>query len=269
MHNGPLSEEDLQLVRLLACPRGSYLAGASALALAGLEGFEASDTFVAIPEGADRPSVPGLVTHWSTQLADQDVHPHLEPPRTRVPRSLIDLASWCNNDRYARAAVIAAFQQGLVRARQMHEALDRRGLPKRKGIVRESVLDAEGGIQSLPEADFDDLLVVAGLPRPTRQRKVRAPDGTYFLDADWLGFGVAVEIHGLPHHGIVSWSEDLVRANEVVIDGRRLLIFTSYVVRREQATVVDQLARALRAGGWSGHPKPLDLARSRGPRMRG
>ncbi|KQY60128.1 hypothetical protein ASD11_11595 [Aeromicrobium sp. Root495] len=151
----------------------------------------------------------------------------------------------------------------------MHEALDRRGLPKRKGIVRESVLDAEGGIQSLPEADFDSLVVVAGLPRPTRQRRVRGADGTYYLDASWDQYGVAVEIHGLPHHGIISWSDDLLRANEIVIDGPRLLIFTSYAVPHEPAVVLDQLVRALRAAGWKGFPKPLDPVALRRRTMRG
>ncbi|WP_156464694.1 hypothetical protein [Aeromicrobium sp. Root495] len=268
-HNGPLDAAERRWVSLLRCPPRSVLAGATALELAGLRGFESDLTFVAIPEGADRPSADGLVTHWSTQLDYRDVHPAREPARTRPARSLIDFSSWCGNQRYARAAVIAAFQQRLVTATQMHEALDRRGLPKRKGIVRESVLDAEGGIQSLPEADFDSLVVVAGLPRPTRQRRVRGADGTYYLDASWDQYGVAVEIHGLPHHGIISWSDDLLRANEIVIDGPRLLIFTSYAVPHEPAVVLDQLVRALRAAGWKGFPKPLDPVALRRRTMRG
>lgn len=267
-HNGPISQAERHVVRLLSCPPGSVLAGATALELAGLVGFESSTTFVAIPEGADRPHRDGLVTHWSTQLDAVDVHPVLDPPRTRVARSLVDFASWCGNDRYARAATIAAFQQGLVRAQQVHEALDRRGQPRRKSIVRESVLDAQGGMQSLPEVDFDALVVMAGLPRPTRQRAVKAADGTYYLDAAWDEYGVAVEIHGLPHHGIVSWSDDLVRANEIVITGPRLLIFTSYTIRHEPEVVVDQLVRALRSGGWLGTPRPYEPARRRRRTMR-
>ncbi|RYI97426.1 MAG: hypothetical protein EON52_28420 [Actinomycetales bacterium] len=115
------------------------------------------------------------------------------------------------------------------------------------------MLDATGGVQSLPEKDFDDLILLAGLPRPTRQRAVRGKDGRYYLDVEWEAYGVAAEVHGLPHHGIVQWSADLVRANEIIIDGPRLLIFTSYVIRHEAELVLDQIVRALRAGGWMGH----------------
>ena len=152
--------------------------------------------------------------------------------------------------------MLASLQQGLVSARLMHTLLDRRSTVRRAGLARESVLDADGGITSLPEKDFDELVLVAGLPRPTRQRVVRGPDGRYYLDAECPEFGVAVEIHGLPHHGVVQWSHDLFRSNEIVIDGPRLLVFTSYVVRHEPAVVLDQLVRALRSGGWTGHVRP-------------
>lgn len=260
-HNGPLNQLEQHEVRLASCPPRSAFAGATALELEGLEGFASSRTYVTVPEGARRPRCEGLEAHWSTLLDGVDVHPARSPRRTAVARSLVDFASWAASDRYARAAVLSAFQQGLVNEHLMHAALDRRGSMHRVGLVRESVLDAVGGIQSLPEKDFDELVLVAGLPRPTRQRAMRAKDGRYYLDVEWAQYGVAAEIHGLPHHGIVQWSQDLVRGNEIVIDGPRLLIFTSYVIRREPETVLDQLVRALRAGGWQGIPRPV-VARS-------
>lgn len=269
-HNGPLSTIDRLEVALAGSPPGAVLAGGTALTVDGLEGFEPSAVHVAIPEGSDRPRVPGVVTHWSTRLDDSDVHPARTPRRTRTQRSVIDLASWAASDRYARAAVLASFQQGLVEATGMHRALDRRSTVRRAGLVRESVLDAEGGLQSLPELDFDDLVILAGLPTPTRQRAVRGPNGRYHLDVEWEELGVAVEVHGLPHHGVVQWSQDLIRANEVVIAGPRLLVFTSYVVRHEPGVVLDQFVRALRAAGWTGVVKPIARRSSRrsGPRGR-
>lgn len=264
-HNGPLSTAEQREIALLLCAPGSVLAGATALEMEGLAGFESDQVFVTMPEGARRPRRPGLVTHWSTLLEGRDVHPSRVPSRTRVERSVIDFASWAASDRYARAAVLAAFQQRLVHGRQMHDALDRRGDVLRSGLVRDSVLDAAGGIQSLPEADFDDLVIAGGLPAPDRQSVKRGPDGRYFLDAEWSAYGVSVEIHGLPHHGIAQWSKDLVRANEIVITGSRPLIFTSYVIRHEPGQVLDQLVRALRAGGWKGHPRPVTSRRERRP----
>lgn len=258
-HNGPLSRHERWEVSLAACPPAAVLGGLSALELDGFRGFEPDRCFVVLPEGADRPRLPATVTHWSTQLGDDDVAPARTPRRTRTERSVVDAASWTAHARHARAIVLASLQQGLVSTRAMHTLLDRRCTVHRAGLVRESVLDADGGITSLPEKDFDELVLVAGLPRPTRQRVVRGPDGRYYLDAEWPEFGVAVEIHGLPHHGVVQWSHDLFRSNEIVIDGPRLLVFTSYVVRREPAVVLDQLVRALRSGGWTGHVRPVTV----------
>lgn len=272
-HNGPLSAEDRHWVALLACPTGSALAGATALQLHGLTGFEEPRVFVTIPDGSDPPPpmpprLPEIVTHSSIRLGDRDVHPVRQPRRTRIERSLIDLASWSTTDRHGRAAVLAAFQQGLVRAADVLAAVDRRPTARRVGLLRESVLDATGGVQSLPEKDFDDLILLAGLPQPTRQRAVRRKDGRYYLDVEWEAYGVAAEVHGLPHHGIVQWSADLVRANEIIIDGPRLLIFTSYVIRHEAELVLDQIVRALRAGGWMGHVRPLPPRAGRWPSSR-
>lgn len=267
-HNGPMTPAERLDAALAACPPRSALGGLTALEVDGLEGFRRPQIHLVLPEGARRPTILGITTHWSTLVEDVDVHPTRTPRRTRPARSIFDAATWARSDREARAIVLASFQQGLVDAADMRTTGERRGTVGRSGIVRESVLDALGGLQSLPERDFDALLVLAGLPTPTRQRTVQTRSGRYHLDVGWDAFGVGAEIHGLPHHGVVNWSDDLHRANEIVIDGPRLLFFTSYAVRHEQVLVVDQLVRALRAGGWTGTPKPLDLAARRRKRLR-
>jgi hypothetical protein len=134
----------------------------------------------------------------------------------------------------------------------MHEAMGRRGPIRRRALIRESVLDAEGGIHSLPERDFDEIRIGAGLPRPTRQHRVKRPDGRYYLDAAWEKWNVAAEIHGVPHIEVAQWTEDIVRANEVVIAGPRLVAFTSYATRHRKAAVADQMRRLLESAGWDG-----------------
>lgn len=235
-HNGPLSRDELDLVRLHACAPGSALAGLTALRLDGFTGFVPTHTDVVQPEGSKRPGAgpAGLVPHWSTELDDLDVHPLLVPRRTRPARSVVDASAWAGSDRQAVAIVLAAFQQGLVAARTVHDALARRGPMRRRALVRESVLDAIGGVQSLPERDFDEIRRGAGLPAPSRQRAVRGPTGRFYLDAAWATWDVAVEIHGLPHLEVQQWSADVVRANEVVISGPRLIVFTSNATRHQR-----------------------------------
>jgi hypothetical protein len=253
-HSGPLSRHELDLVRLHVCAPGSALAGLSALRIDRFEGFETSHTDVVQPEGSKRPDsrVEGLRPHWSTELSDLDVHPVLQPRRTRPARSVVDAAAWTTTDRHAVAIVLAAFQQGLVAERTMHDALGRRGPVRRRALIRESVLDAGGGIASLPERDFAEICRAALLPPPTRQRAVRTSTGRYYLDAGWDEWHVAAEIHGLPHLEVSHWTADLVRANEVVITGPRLVAFTSYATRHQKGLVADQLRRLLLSAGWVG-----------------
>ena len=245
-HSAPVSRDEVELVALAACAPASALGGLSALRHDRFTGFDAPATFIVLPEGADRPAPsPSLTTHWSTDLGAADVHPLREPRRTRPARSLVDAASWISSDRLARAVVLAGMQQGLVSAAHLHEALDRRGACRRRGLIRESILDGTGGIASLPERDFDELRVRAGLPRPTRQRRVVGSDGHIYLDVEWDDLELAGEVHGAQHQQIGHWAADVTRSNEIVIGGRRLLVFTSFAVRHEGDTVVDQLARMI------------------------
>lgn len=177
-HNGPLTDYERERVALAVCAPGSALAGLTALRLDGFEGFAPPATHVVLPEGADRPNQRGLVTHWSSELSAADVHPERDPRRTRPARSVVDAAAWSSTDRYARAIVIAAVQQRLVTPDMVTDALGRRGKMHRRALVKESAFDAAGGIQSLPERDFDVIRARLQLPRPSRQQRARTKAGT-------------------------------------------------------------------------------------------
>jgi hypothetical protein len=253
-HNGPLDRVDDDLVALLSCAPGAALAGVSALRYDGLTGFEADSIDIVSPEGARRLDRPGVTHHWSTMLSDTDVHPLRAPRRTRPQRSVVDAASWSpwSAERRARALVLACVQQGLARPRDLRDALSRRGPCRHRALIVESILDARGGIQSIPELDFELIRRRHGLPEPLRQSIRRRRDGKCYLDAEWPDYDTACEIHGIPHIRVAQWESDLARANEIVIAGPRLLVFSSYAVRRQQPRVGDQLVRMLRRGGWPG-----------------
>ena len=253
-HSGPLGAADEHLVALLSCSPGAALAGLTALQYDGLTGFESDGIDIVLPEGARRLDRPGVTYHRSTMLSDADVHPLRTPRRTRPQRSLVDAASWSSwsAERRARAIVLASVQQGLVRPRDLRDALSRRGPCRHRALIVESILDARGGIQSIPELDFEMIRRRFRLPAPIRQSIRRRKDGKCYLDADWPDYDTACEIHGIPHIRVPQWESDLDRANEITIAGPRLLIFSSYAVRRHQKRVGSQLVRMLRRGGWRG-----------------
>lgn len=249
-HNGPLTSSEEMWVCLLAAPPGSALAGPSAAQLEGLRGFESTRTYVVVPYGQRGVRRDGVTVLWSTRLGAEDVHPLRTPRRTCVERSVLDMASTARTPRMARAPLLAVVQQGLTVPDRLREALARRGQCRYRPLISETIDDAEGGVQSVPEREFARILRRRGLPSPTRQRVVRRPDGRYYLDADWEDHDLSAEIHGIPHLEVRNWDADLDRHNELTIDGRRLVQFASYAVRHSPDRVGDQVERGLRRGGF-------------------
>jgi hypothetical protein len=244
-HNGPLTPAQRDWVALLAGPPGSVLGGLTALAHDGFDVFRHLDDrpVVVAPMGASPCEHADMDMHWSTYLDPRDVHPLRLPPRTRPARSVVDAASWETSERRARAIVLAAAQRGIVVTRTLREALTRRGACRHRGLIVESYLDAAGGIQSLPERDFDRIRRELNLPAPTRQKILRRADGRYYLDVWWRIFDLACEIHGIPHMRVEHWDDDLLRLNEISIRGDKTLVFSSFAIRRQPARVKDQLRR--------------------------
>lgn len=253
LHNGPLTAEQRIWTASLASPPGSALWGGSAARLDGFVDRLADDrVHVALPEGARRVPIPWVTSHWSSTLGPEDVHPTAAPRRTRLPRSLLDLASDARNERRARAVLFSAVQQRLVTTAAIEEALSRRGPCRHRALIVATLQDIGGGIHSVPEKDFDTILRRHRLPQPTRQQVRRRANGRYYLDALWDLFRLWVEVDGEHHREAQQWEDDLDRTADVVADGLRQIRFTAYAVRRRADRVGKVLERALRSGGWDG-----------------
>ncbi|MBA2559573.1 MAG: hypothetical protein H0V07_06720 [Propionibacteriales bacterium] len=258
-HNGPLTEEQRMWVVLLAAPPGSMLYGLSAAVHDGLRGLDPDRLTVVVPGASRNPARAQLAVpiawnvriRWSTVLGIDDVNDHAVPPRTRLPRSIVDAASERVPERRARVIVLAAGQQRLVKPAALWDALSRRGRCRRRALIVESIKDMEGGVESLPEREFELLRRRLRVPEPARQRVMRRSDGRYYLDNDWPRFGIQVEIHGIPHSRVRQWDDDLLRQNDVNIQGG-LLVFSSYAIRHLQPRIELQLQAMFRSRGWRG-----------------
>jgi very-short-patch-repair endonuclease len=251
LHNGPLSRAEFCVVAVAAAAPGAAVAGPTALEVWGLPGFGEETVHVALRQGQRRPTLAGARYLLSSRLESEDVHGVRRPPITRPARSVLDTASLAKSPRWARAVVLAAVQRRLVTPRALDEALDRRGPCRHHGHLVETIVDARGGVQSLPEQDFDRIVRFRGLPSPERQQRVRGRDGHYYLDAGWDRFRVGAEIHGAHHADALQWEEDLARANDIALGGRRVVQLTSWSVRHEPYRVADLLEALLRSAGWT------------------
>jgi hypothetical protein len=160
------------------------------------------------------------------------------------------MASAAASDNRTRAVIAAAVQQRLLRAHDMSTYVDpRRTLPKRR-LIRETIADVAGGAQSLPELDYARALRRAGLPAPTRQRKVRRPNGVWYLDNDFDDWLVTVEVNGMQHHDLLASESDDVRRGGLQARGRLVVDISSYTVRHRERLAVLRTAEALTSRGW-------------------
>jgi hypothetical protein len=260
LHNGPPTEEQRVWTGLLSAPPGAMLHGLSAAQYDGLRGITPDVLTLVVPGSSrncrkrlkDIAATWPVAIRWSTVLGPADVAPAALPPRTRLARSLVDAAAERVTERRARVIVLAGVQQRLVLPSALSDALSRRGRCRNRAIISEAVVDALGGVESLPESDFNNIVRRQNLPEPRRQQVLKRPDGRYFLDNDWPQYGVRAEIHGIPHFEVRNWDNDLLRQNDISIEGGGLLLFSSYATRHLQQKVGDQLGRMLRRRGWTG-----------------
>jgi hypothetical protein len=165
----------------------------------------------------------------------------------RAARAIVDAAAWSRSPRRAGAIACAAVQQRITTVGALAAELRRAGRVRPAGLLRDLLGDIAGGGHTLSEIEFGGLARRAGLSPPRRQVLRRERGGrARYLDAEFDlpdGTILAVEIDGAGHLDPDAHADDLTRQNEVVIDGRLVLRYSSITVRTNQTHVIDQLRR--------------------------
>lgn len=234
------------------CHRGP-LALATAAEVGGLRGFEERDVHVAVEHGREVSDlVDPLVTVrvHQTRHVTSEIVPLRQPARQSVARATVELAALTASDNRSRALIAASVQQRLVRPDHLLAFIRTRPtLPKRR-LIRETVGDAVGGAHSLPELEYSRAPRRAGLPQPTRQRKVRRANGVWYLDNDFEEWAVTVEINGMQHYELLASEADDLRRTVLQVAGRIVVDVSSHAVPHRPALAVLRTAEALLAHGY-------------------
>lgn len=262
-HSGPLAEAQALRVAVLAAGPRAALAGLTAAWLGGFAGFGSKDPFhertihlLAPPGRKPRIAAPKLpiTMHYSRMLTDDDVHPHLEPKRTRMSRSLVDAASWMPTDRGAMAVLAAGVQQRKTRVCDLRDVLDRNKRIRRRGLMYAILGDIEGGAQALSELDFTrGVIRQFRLPEPSRQVGRKDAQGRQrWIDVLFDEWNVVVEIDGTQHREPLEQWDDMDRDNDLNIDGYRVLRFPAWLVRKNPELVARKILQALHKAGYRG-----------------
>ena len=260
--SGPLTDRQALRVALLRAGPAAALAGLTAARLDGFTAFgdqcavADGPIHVILPSGKPRRTAPlslNVITHYSRELTDADVHPTWQPRRTRIARSLVDAAAWMPTDRGAMAILAAGVQQRLVRVDDLRQVIARIETLRRRTLMTGVLDDITGGAQALSELDFTRQVVRAyRLPEPSRQVARRDSRGRRrWTDVMWDEYKVAAEIDGAQHteDPMQRW-DDMERDNDLNVDGYRTLRFPAWLVRQHPELVARQIRRALRAAGY-------------------
>jgi hypothetical protein len=252
MHNGPLTVEQAEWVGLLHCGLGAVLAAASAMVRGGVKVDQPALPQVVLPWWRARPATDLADVRRSRLMSGTEVHPTRQPPQFRLARATVDAASLARKPDDVRALLCAPVQQRRLMPDQLRKSVLRVGPISGRALMLRTIDDIELGAQSIHELRFVRGLRRAELPQPDRQVWREHPDGRKYLDCEWEDYSLHAEIDGLAHRLVGQWVADLDRSNELEIAkvGCRLRIAGFLLFEREEH-VMDQVRRALLAGGWT------------------
>jgi very-short-patch-repair endonuclease len=237
--NGRLDAEQQLWRALLHAPVG-LIGGRSALEAAGLSGYPAELVHVLVPMENRPTPLAGVRIHvtrrWPTTPPSADG----TVACSSVPRATVDAAAWESHPRKAAGLVLSVLQQRLASPEDIARELAVAGRVRHRAIVRDVLVEAAGGAESVAEIDVVPLLRRAGLPAPTRQAVIagRRRDLAVAL-AD--GRMLVLEIDGAHHDGPESRWADADRDAALVAADVPVLRIPAYAVRHDTGRVVARL----------------------------
>jgi very-short-patch-repair endonuclease len=237
--NGRLDAEQQRWRALLHAPVG-LIGGRSALEVAGLTGYPPELVHLMVPmDNRPRP-LSGVRIHVTRRWPAPTAEPDGTVGCCSVPRATVDAAAWESHPRRAAGLVLSVVQQRLTPSEDIADELAAAGRIRHRAVIRDALVEAGAGAESLAEIDVVPLLRRAGLPAPTRQAVIagRRRDLAVAL-AD--GRMLVLEIDGVHHDGPESRWADADRDAALVAADVPILRIPAYAVRHDAGRVVARL----------------------------
>ncbi len=246
LHTGPVSAAAMRWRAVWEVAADVALVdGVSALAVAGLVGFDEEVVHVSVPRNARCPQVDGVRVHRVRRVPGES--PAAGLPRSRPEVAALRAAAWARSDRQAALILCLAVQQRLTTGARLQSSLRVVRNRGRRPFVRRVLADITDGAQSLGELDFASICRRHGIPAPERQVLRRTARGRVYLDARWRRAGVVAEIDGAGHRLGLAVADDNLRQNEVTLSGDLVLRIDLVGLRVHEHAFMRQLATAVGA----------------------
>jgi very-short-patch-repair endonuclease len=208
-----------------------------------------------VPSGAPVDRIPGVVVHYSGRLA-QSRHPVLEPARTRIEETVLDLGQTARALDPALGWIFLACGSRKTTADRIAAAMARRSRLRWRADLAMALDAAREGAHSLLELRYLNRVERAhGLPTGTRQHRVRRAGRHQYQDVLYEASGVVVELDGRAAHPEPLRLRDVRRDNASVAAGQVTLRYTWADVTQRPCAVAGEVAAALFQRGWTAAPR--------------
>ena len=248
---GPLPRAAQLWAAVLVSGPDAVLSHETAAELAGLISEPGPLIHVTVPAGRHVARRPGLLVHRS-RLVSATRHPALQPPRTRVEDTVVDLTQRSSNLEAAMSWLVKAVAARHTTPARLSAAMAARHRLRWRVELTDALADVATGCQSMLELRYLRSVERAhGLPRGQRQRR----RGDWYDDVDYAEYGVSVELDGRDAHPVELAFRDRRRDNAAVVAGSRVLRYGYADVAHRPCAVAREVATVLRAGGWRGTPR--------------
>jgi very-short-patch-repair endonuclease len=248
---GVPSVDQRDMAAVLYAGPGSVITGTAALRQFGLPVAAPAVVDVLVPSARWRDGT-GLVRLVRTTRMPAQPCFRGEIRFAMVARAVADAARGTTSLREVRALVAGAVQKGWCGLEDLRQEL-RTGPATGSALLRRVLAEVGGGIRSVAEGDFSDLITRAGLPEPMFNARLFV--GRVLLavvDAWWPAAGVAAEVDSREWHmSPEDWERSLARHARLTSHGILALHFTPRQIR----TQPDQVAAAIRAA-MQARPQP-------------
>lgn len=245
--SGPVPRPTRLWAAVLFGGPGAVLSHHTAAELHGLAAEPSGTVHISVPRWRRVTRYPGLVVHRSAHAGPARV-PVLEPPRTRVEDTLVDLTGTAANLESAIGWLVRGVASRQTTAGRLRATLTGRTRVRWRRPLTAALRQVADGRHSILDLRYKRQVEQAhGLPAGVRQRRERSLD-----DVVYPGRRLLVELDGGTAHPDLP---DPRPGNAAVLAGSARLRYGYGDVTRRPCVVALEVATALRSAGWPGRPR--------------
>ncbi|MFT3714191.1 MAG: DUF559 domain-containing protein [Archangium sp.] len=190
----------------------------------------------------------GVIVHRVQALSHKDISSVEGLRVTTVTRTILDLCSRLS-EHDLRAMVDEALRRKWTTLDKLESALKKRTAHEPFASLARLVHEYQGGdgpTESELEARAFELIDLAGLPRPKKQRVVKVNGRVRRIDFFFEQFGVVLEVDGFAVHASPkSFEDDRRRNNALVLRGYAVLHWTWRSIHDEPEQILLELTHCL------------------------